>query len=319
MSMACYVAVANMLFEEYCVEIVCPQCGFARDVSNYRLPARAVIATCPECACRFRFSSASSSVDELAPPDPRPERRPEQPADQRAEDERRLVAEAYAREAARLENEDRTETERSEHVNPWQDAPGGHGWFAAFYQTVMRVMFAAPQFFAALSPRTGQMRELTFYVIVGFLQAVAERFWGEALLSALGPAAASDPQLAKMLLALAPETSSVMAILFRVFMMVLQLYFFSALIHLACRFATPKQADFSLTFQVVSYSAAPLLLAVVPLLGTFVGFVWSIACMVAGCRSALRLTWAQTLLSFSPLLLVMVMLVLSQLYLVAQG
>ncbi|WP_300909447.1 zinc-ribbon domain-containing protein, partial [uncultured Desulfovibrio sp.] len=43
--------------EEPIVNITCPRCGFSRELPADRLPARAVIATCPRCACRFRFSA----------------------------------------------------------------------------------------------------------------------------------------------------------------------------------------------------------------------------------------------------------------------
>lgn len=38
------------------VNIVCPQCGFSRRLPEDRQLGEVVIATCPQCACRFRFS-----------------------------------------------------------------------------------------------------------------------------------------------------------------------------------------------------------------------------------------------------------------------
>ncbi|MDR2819502.1 MAG: zinc-ribbon domain-containing protein [Desulfovibrio sp.] len=312
------------------MEIVCPECGFSRDVPPNRLPAGAVIATCPECACRFRFfpesgmsenlslhTSAEAVTGEQAEcrDDPLPPGAVIPGDDE--EDPRLTASRAYAREASRLENEEEEDAaEEAVVVNPWAEAPEKCGWFAAFYQTILRVMFAAPRFFSGLTPHTRQTRELGFYIIVGVLQVAIERSWGSILASVMASAAANDPQLAAMLLLLAPEANPAVTILIRTFMLVLQLYFFSALIHLACRYAAPKNADFSLIFQVLAYSAAPALLCVVPLLGSLAGFVWSTACMLTGCRSALRLTWPQTLLSFAPVFVVV--LVILQLFLNAR-
>ena len=53
------------------MNITCPQCGFSRELPADRLPARAVIATCPKCACRFRFSPEGGVLETLDAPAPR--------------------------------------------------------------------------------------------------------------------------------------------------------------------------------------------------------------------------------------------------------
>ncbi|MEW5775067.1 MAG: YIP1 family protein [Thermodesulfobacteriota bacterium] len=37
------------------MEIICPQCGFGREVAGSKLPPKAVFATCPKCRFKFRF------------------------------------------------------------------------------------------------------------------------------------------------------------------------------------------------------------------------------------------------------------------------
>lgn len=221
------------------------------------------------------------------------------------EDLRRVASRAYAREAARLKPEAERESGRVAEVNPWEAAPGRDGWLAAFYQTAMRVMFAAPRFFGALNPEAQQLRALSFYLLVCILQTVVERFWGGMFLAIMAPSAATDPQLEKMLALLAPQTNLAMTLLLRTALLVLQLYVFSALIHLAYRFIAPGRASFPLVFQVMAYSSAPALLCVIPGLGSLAGMIWGLACMAVGCRAALRLNWPQTLLGFVPVCLVM--------------
>ncbi|WP_022657009.1 YIP1 family protein [uncultured Desulfovibrio sp.] len=328
------------------MNIICPQCGLSRELPADRLPpARAVIATCPKCACRFRFSAEAGVLETLDVPaaraaapgedDPLPPgaivpgrgpahtaaeiadtmegggRRngsapdhPEQPEPEE-EDIRRTASRAYAREAARLDPETERGAGNAVEANPWETAPGRDGWPAAFYQTAMQVMFAAPRFFGALNPEAPQLRALSFYLVVCIFQTVVERFWGGMLLSIMAPSAATDPQLGKMLALLAPQTNLAMTLLLRTALLVLQLYVFSALVHLAYRFVAPDRTSFPLVFQIMSYSSAPALLCVIPGLGSLAGMIWGLACMAVGCRAALRLNWPQTLLGFVPVCLVM--------------
>ena len=325
------------------MNIICPQCGFSRELPADRLPARAVMATCPKCACRFRFSAEAGVLETLDAPTARaaapgeddplppgaivPGRSPEHTAAETAdttedgggrrtesapgqaepeeEDIRRTASKAYAREAARLEPETERDAGHTVEANPWETAPGRNGWLAAFYQTVMRVMFAASRFFGALNPEAPQLRALSFYLVVCVFQTVVERFWGGMLLTIMAPSAATDPQLEKMLALLAPQTNLAMTLLLRTALLVLQLYVFSGLVHLAYRFVAPDRTSFPLVFQVMAYSSAPALLCVIPGLGSLAGMIWGLACMAVGCRAALRLNWPQTLLGFVPVCLVM--------------
>lgn len=321
------------------------------------MPAHSVIATCPQCSRRFRFSPAEG-VQETPPDadDPLPpgavvpggdtvqessasgqgdedaaagntgisrgkQREPSASArgDKTEEDMRLAASRAYNQEAARFGAQGEEQTGSLSGGNPWAAAPAPYGWFAAFYQTVLCVMFAAPRFFGALKPQPRPLRALGFYLLVSVAQIVVERFWGYMLLqymSAGGPPA--DPQLAKLLDMLAPQANLAMTVLLRTGLLVLELYFFSAIIHLAYRFLAPDRADFSLVFQVIAYSAAPSLLCVVPLIGSLAGFVWSLSCITAGCRISLRLSWGQTLTGFAPACLAALMF-LTQFMRAAQG
>jgi hypothetical protein len=336
------------------------------------MPAHSVIATCPKCSCRFRFSPAEGvpghgaaaarpllknappDADDPLPPgaivpgrDTIPEsfvtgREDEEPAaenteasrdeqgksadpsraaarvDRAGEDARLAAGRAYSQEVARFDAPGE-EAAGAPACNPWAAAPVPYGWFAAFYQTVLCVMFAAPRFFDALRPQPRPLRALGFYLVVSVAQIVVERFWGYMLLqyvSAGGPPA--DPQLVKLLDMLAPQANLAMTVLLRTGLLVLELYFFSAIIHLAYRFLAPDRADFSLVFQVIAYSSAPSLLCVIPLIGSLAGFVWSLSCITAGCRISLRLSWGQTLTGFAPACLAALMF-LTQFMRAAQG
>lgn len=334
------------------MNIVCPQCGFSRRLPEDRLPGEVVIATCPQCACRFRFSvrdgvltvlgprgqeaahDGGASGKRASPPghadlppggvipgagEPSRASAPEQPAQESGtgprapaeeeEDIRETARRAYAREAARFsDTEDGAGSGqascRTWETNPWDAAPANGGWLQAFYQTVLRVMFAAPRFFAGLRPHARQLRPLGFYLVICVIQTVVERFWGSMIVSALTPSAATDPQLERLLTLLAPKSDLALSLLLRCGLLVLQLYVFAALMFLAYRIVARERTSFSLVFQVMAYSSAPALLCVVPALGSLAGMIWGLACLAVGCRAALRLNWAQTLFGFVPLVLV---------------
>jgi len=422
------------------VNITCPRCGFSRELPADRAPSKAVIATCPHCACRFRLvpgtgatdvlsereepvdsgahgndaaqpsGTAHAGPDRLEQPEPpqgswhdggddplppgaivpgsqtsrspsdseprrgpgsgdrrqpsgknepdageeqknlgnlwgllggknifgqsgsrnddragdRADERPDERDDQRPQDGKarrglfgddaghgddgRAASEAYAREAARFE--DNPADENSGPANPWETAPEPDGWISAFYHTCMRVMFGAHNFFEHMRADTPQVRPLVFYLVISVIQVVIERVWSGIFLSLMSPSAASDPELEKMLILLSPQLSLPMTILLKTGVSVVQLYVLTALMHFTYGFIAGRRSEFSLVFQVAAYAAAPSLLCVVPLLGSIVGFIWMIACVLVGCRTVLNLTWPQALMGFAPVALLLAPLLL---------
>lgn len=402
------------------MKITCPRCGFSRELPADRQPSKAVIATCPHCACRFRFIPGSGVSDVLSEPEehvnvvdavdavnaaehgdaaftapaaggdsrpsgpdetdqhrqngsadggddplppgaivpgreaprratgdadaePAPRRRPEAPRARddsegaknfgnlwgllggkglfgpRADDApdqsgfprggRSAEENADAGEA-RFERRDDGADAHDLSSNPWETAPEPDGWISAFYQTCMRVMFGAHNFFEHIRVDVPQVRPLLFYLIVSVVQVVIERVWSGVFLSLMSPSAASDPELERMLILLSPQISLPMTVLLKTGVSVVQLYVLAALMHLAYGFISRKKTEFSLVFQVAAYASAPALLCVVPLLGSIVGFIWMLACVLVGCRTALKLTWPQTLVGFIPVVLLLAPLLL---------
>lgn len=328
------------------MDIICPSCGFQRQVSADRLPARTVIATCPHCACRFRFQLGAGVLEVLSEkqdeqknsgestaPDPeqqpaaipRPDSaKPEAPlppvdaASQEGEEASARAdtpAEAPAADRGTGQpdkpdsilphEESESQAGIADSHNPWESAPEPYGWFSAFYQTCLRVMFSAQNFFLTLRPNVSQQRALLFYLLVSVIQILTERLWSELLLSFLAPSLSSDPELAAMLAMLSSQMSIPMLLLLKTAVSIAQLYILSALLHFGYGLLLGKRSDFVLLFQVVAYSAAPAMLCLVPLLGSLVGLFWTFACLLVGCRTVLGLSWAQTFMGFIPVLLLL--------------
>jgi hypothetical protein len=320
------------------MKIICPGCAFERDVDEARLRPSAAVAVCPRCRERFRFRPVAGSgadpaqsrdapgeetgdtgppPDAIVPPGKRippggPDRSDEElfshprdassSADRRAsassggkggtdEDLRRHASEAYRRVA---------ESDSPEIDNPWENPVDGH--LSAFYQTVVRVLFAAPRFFAGLAPRRAILRPFLFYLIVSLVQISAEQFWLGAFAGFLSPetgatGAESSPHLAQLTALLTQDVNLPLLFLIRAAFMSLELFCASILYYTALRCVEPNKAEFSLIFQVAAYASAPAVLGVIPLLGSLAGFIWSIVCVFVGCRHALRITWPRTALA----------------------
>lgn len=299
------------------MKLTCPQCGFSREIDPKRFHSDSVIATCPKCSCRFRFS-VETGVGAILPPkgwqvlkDPVQTGESEE-APGEEEDIRLVAKRAYEREAERFKNDqpennpaaDQQPAHPEIQANPWEAAPGESGWLAAFYQTVIRVMFSPQIFFRNLAAQCPQIRPLVFYLILCVVQTSVERIWGDFFHTLLAPEAAGDPQLEKILAMLSQDGNIILGLLLRCGMLVLQLYLFSFLMFLAYRLVAPGRATFSLLFQIMAYSSSPALLCVVPVLGSLVGMFWSLGCLIVGCKAALDLSWPKTLAGFLPLVFV---------------
>ncbi|HJA79477.1 MAG TPA: hypothetical protein H9784_07950 [Candidatus Desulfovibrio intestinavium] len=192
-------------------------------------------------------------------------------------------------------------------ANPWDLAPAPAGYISAFYQTTLRIMFGGGRFFARLNPDAPQWRALFYYLVVVLVVICTQLFW---------------IHMSREVLAQTLPPDSVVGLLFRFAInqpllygltgmasLVFQLYILSALLLLGFRLAGVRHAAFYLIFQVVAYSAAPVLLCLIPVLGVQVGIIWSMACIITGCRMALGLDWSRTLLGLAlPILFCLLML-----------
>jgi len=327
------------------LKIICPACSFTRDVDEGTLPPAAAIATCPRCKERFRFRepAAANPPDDTALPEQDdtllppgaviPPYRPNQldedllshtrdrngsghpsvsPDEEDERESRRQAAASYRRVAELTSPQEEVPTLS----NPWEDPY--EGYLAAFYQTAVRVLFAAPRFFAGLVPQKQLGRALAFFLIVGLIQIFVEQFWLAVFAKVLAPRAESDPNFAQLLPLLSHGISLPLVILTRTALITLELFVSAMLYHLMFRMVVKDKANFSLVFQVIAYAAAPALLGIIPLLGSVAGLIWSVACGVVGCRYALRISWMQTLLALGPLYLIL-MLVFLQAGISAQG
>lgn len=347
------------------MEIICPECGFCRDMPPERLPKHTVIANCPRCGCRFRFSAEQGVIEclkdvmvemrrqqakatpasevtqeeddplppgaiipgkELEMPQNGDEQKSVVPHDDFSQKEESVGQHRYiATEDANIRiirnsddepdkkdspkpvagNEHASEDSKVLMENPWLAAPAPDGWPAAFYQTLLRVMLGASRFFASLKPEVRQNRALLFYLLICIIETTTERLWGGILHSVLEPGMANDPQLSHLLDLLTPDADPLLSGLKNTALLLLKAYLFTGLLYVMYRLLVGNSVNFSIVFQVVAYSVAPQILCLVPVLGSLVGAVWSMGCLIVGLRVALGMNWAQTIAGLLPVIILL--------------
>ena len=180
----------------------------------------------------------------------------------------------------------------------------------SFTRTLLGALFHAPDFFRHVKCHFSVIRPILFYVLLSVFQVLCARLWSIKALRELS-ATATDPQTLAMAEQLMQSMNMPLMLLITPFFSVLQAVFLAGIYHLMIRMVQPDRADFATTLRVVCYSAAPLVLCIVPMFGSVLATVWSVACVFLGCRYALRLSWLRTVLALLPLY-ILEMAVISQ-------
>ncbi|MDO5536009.1 MAG: YIP1 family protein [Desulfovibrionaceae bacterium] len=327
------------------MKIECPHCSCTREMPEDRIPDGILTARCPACGQAFRFSKqelkekeaeAAREAERRGPGAVRlsdmedgftggaagsaPEKTPSAETEGTASGESRTEEQARSRgEAAgrcaqddgadRQERRARERNEESEgewSFNPWECARTFQDYPPALYQTCLRVMFAAQRFFSGIRPGP-VMRALAFFLTVCVLQTVIEHVWTVFFFDYLMPIGEStDPELKQLAALMQDNGNLLMTVLLRCAVLTLQLYVFTAILYLCWRLIAGRGVDFSVVLQVLCYSEAPLLLCIIPGVGTIVGVLWSCVACLVGSRAALGLSWGQTIAGVMPLLLLLI-------------
>ena len=317
--------------------IRCPQCQFEREIPASAIPDGAVMATCPRCQTRFQFrnlerteaqETSSPDVDSASVANAASMRKEEQagniasvgddplppgavvPTETRSASHLRTVHAGEPRgdqqDEKRVQNsvpdtspEQGTSRSDSEAWTdlPWE-SPARYGQIGGLYHTILRVMFQAPRFFAVLPHcRGGKGRAIGFYLLLGMFQTLVKLFWIRNTAPAI-----TDLQVQELLSASSMNMSLTLVI--APALLLVQLYIYTALFTLMLHLVQPTRIPFITVLRIVAYSAAPLVVSIVPILGPIVGSIWFSVCCFIGCRYALNLGWGKVALALVPLYMI---------------
>lgn len=230
--------------------------------------------------------------------------RPDQPADNADDEPGFPFRAAPGGNQPETSGPDSRRAEEDDGGVPWEQ-PEKYGFFPSFYHTILRVMFRPQDFFSQLrgaAPSASLMRPACFYVLLSFFQSVIGLLWTMNSFKQLSQTA-TDPQTLARVDMFMQGMSTPLLLLVTPFLMLLQLFLFAAFYHLMIRLAQPDKADFNTVVRVIAYSAAPLVICVVPVVGSSVASFWFVASTFIGCKYALDLSWSKTTLALVPLFL----------------
>ncbi len=294
------------------MNIECPKCGFSREVDADKIPDKAKLATCPKCGYKFHFRSHEEVV-ELEEESVEDEAGQQ---DQTGNDQEDIWTKLESLDPETEQQEPpsfsggQSEERRTVSPIPWEDLQT-HGLLQGFWLTLRLVMFAPVQFFRAMPLETVYTQPLVFYLIVAEVQVLARFFWGMA-----GVIPQGDANGGMLGLGLFGGGSVLILILYPVLMTVM-VFFAAGLNHICLQAVKAGDGGFSGTFKVVAYANAPMVLAVLPMIGPLAGMIWALVCTFLGFKIVHRTTGLKVLAAM--LLPVVLLLVISSLFFVVNG
>lgn len=306
------------------MKITCPNCSFTREVADEKVPSGSVFATCPKCKHRFRFKDLEFTIE--APPEPAAQAPAEEPVGSSQEkpvgssqegSAGPIDAEAFFGEAQGdgpevpppgpgpaqdkerphgdygFKAEDRFGPGPDVEPPPWEQL-NEYGFFSGLTQTVKRAMLHPVRFFSSMPVGMGLGKPLIFYLLLGEFQAACQMLWQLLGLSAMMTITGRQDAAGFGMTGVGPVA---ILILYPVLMAV-GLFLSTAVSHVLLLLFRAAPAGFEGTFRAMAYSAAPMVLAVVPILGPLTGALWSMIIMVIALKYIHQTTYTRIGLAF---------------------
>ncbi len=185
---------------------------------------------------------------------------------------------------------------------PWEDR-AGEGILVAFARTVEESALKPTAFFSSLRPRGNILDAALYGIGIVMITALVDLIWSAIilpvpflLLGRLGgtsfPEVASAAAISWIKFFVSPVVAACVTVIL------------AGLVHAGLSLLGSAKHPFETTFRIICYSAAPLLLTLVPFCGNLVGEVWMIVLTVIGIRECHETTTGHALLAvLTPLIL----------------
>ena len=260
------------------MNITCPKCGFGRAVNEEKLPPKAVMATCPKCRHRFKFREIAP-LEHIEPKtdsppaapaiDPEIQDTPKQASGLvEAEQETTSHVESSApphdedlwNELSALKEDDEEGGSYTEHrpepsLPLWERVESGYP--RAFVQTFLEVLANPKIFFSAMPVGYGLVKPLLFFLIIVQAVALSQSIW--QLLGIIPPSALTEN--------LDNTLQAALSLILYPLEVCVFLFLDTAMNHFFLRLFKADTKGFEGTFRAGTYSAAPMLLMIVPYIG----------------------------------------------------
>ena len=324
--------------------IRCPHCDFSRTVDEDKIPAAAQTATCPKCHHKFRFRDSGGATEDGAAKASQAYGQASGveivPAAEHGQ-ARGDVSDAHGENFGETSGKNESAHEGGEDIwdrvaslgEIWLDeddsgqagedasqnglAPGnipgalaGAPWehirelglLKAFAQTSLQSVLHPRRFFSGLGAPRLLGLALVFYLVVTALQTYLFQAWMQLFpASALGLDIPSD-------YALYDSTRPLHIILFAPAVWAIFLFITSVISAMAMRLLGGSRVSPAAVVRVMAYSASPMLLGVLPFVGTILGQTWAMVLFLLGCKHSFRLNLFAALAVILPVYLCLTVL-----------
>ncbi len=248
------------------VELICPHCGFSKKLSPKRIPAAAKMAICPRCREKFPLSRQKISGTAL------PEKSLEPPAVNTFE--------------PALNSGDGGDG------TPWEKR-GELGIFKGIFLTFKQTLFQPGLLFKAKRYPEGIGEPLAYGLLIGGFGDMLAFFW-PVLLFAMGLLPFGDSFFARIngiWIFLTLLVGIPLAV-------VLNMIFYSGILHLMLLLVRGGKKGFQSTFRVVAYSQSALVWNIIPFMGSWIATLWKLVIQVIGLHEIHGIGYARVITAF---------------------
>lgn len=181
--------------------------------------------------------------------------------------------------------------------SPWEDE-NSTGFFQGLILTVKETMFNPAGYFKAMSRSGSWLIPVLFYVIMGVIGAVLGMVSGFLVESPVMTHGTLVRQL------------SISSMLVLPFLLFVELYFGSLMLHLGMIIFGARKENFVTTLKIVAYSSGPNIFYAVPFVGWLIAALWSFWITLVGIKEIGKVSLGRALLvTLAPAFLVFSILV----------
>ena len=285
------------------MHLQCPQCKYSRDIPEEKIPSRAQMATCPKCGHKFQFREINldehNTYPSFSPPEEdNPKQEPEVDRDQ----ENDIWSKLESLSPQEEENiSEQAEYNRSFEKNkigtkdkvPWEQLDK-YGFFPGIFKTIHKVLFSPSAFFRHMALGDGLVRPLVFYLLISEVQALAQFFWQMAGILSVPE---MSGRFGGMVGVGMTGVGSLLILIFYPIILAIMLFLISGINHFCLSALKASSRGFEGTFRVLSYSSAPMICSIVPIIGPLAGAIWTFICTILGFKNMHRTTIPKVILA----------------------
>ena len=282
------------------MHLKCPQCEFSREIPEEKIPARAQMATCPKCGHKFQFRELNSPEENISPSSFSEQEQTQQESAPENGQENDIWSKLESLSPQEADEESFEESgpqfskrTKSQEEVPWEELDK-NGFFPGLANTIRRVLFKPSDFFRSMPLGGGLIKPLVFYLIISEVQALAQFFWQMAgLLSA----PEMSGRFGGMVGVGMTGIGSLLILIFYPILLAVMLFLISGINHFCLNALKAASRGFEGTFRVLSYSSAPMILSVFPIIGPLAGAIWTFICTILGFKNMHRTTVPKVILA----------------------